>query len=176
MSEGQCDIVMKPAVMSANDPACMRASSGLRVCLGAILLLITGCTAGTGHGFPPVLHRPSNEPTVLESRSGYAVYYSRSLHGSRTADGGRLDNTKLTAAHTTYPFGTIVRVTREKNGKSVEVRITDHLPGTKTNRRLGIIIDLTRAAASEVDMLKDGRVKVKVEVLKWGTKKQWRAR
>jgi rare lipoprotein A len=83
-----------------------------------------------------------------------------------------VDNSRFTAAHNTYPFGTVLLVTRVRNGKCVEVRVTDHLPATKTNRRLGIIIDLTRAAASKLDMLKDGRVKVKVEVLKWGTRKQ----
>ena len=112
------------------------------------------------------------ERPVLESKSGCAVFYSRSLNGGKTADGGRLDNSKFTAAHTTYPFGTVVRVTRVKNGKSVEVRITDHLPATRTNRKYGIIIDLTRAAASRLDMIKDGRAKVKVEVLAWGTRKQ----
>ena len=95
--------------MNANDPVSVRGAGGLRCCLGALLLFITGCTAGVGHGGPPGVHAPAGEPRVLESRSGCAVYYSRSLHGSRTADGGRVDNAKFTAAHTTYPFGTIVK-------------------------------------------------------------------
>lgn len=158
--------------MKSHSPSIAVSSGGLRACVAMLLLVTAGCTALAQQRLLPRSNGSAVEHAVLESRSGCAVYYSRSLHGSRTADGGRLDNAKLTAAHTTYPFGTIVRVTREKNGRSVEVRVTDHLPRTKTNRRLGIIIDLTRAAASELDMIKDGRVKVKVEVLHWGTKKQ----
>jgi rare lipoprotein A len=108
---------------------------------------------------------------VLACKDGCATYYSRSLNGGKTADGGRLDNSRLTAAHHSYPFGTVVRVTRVKTGKFVEVRVTDRLPSTRTNNRLGIIIDLTHAAASKLDMIRDGRVKVKVEVLEWGGSK-----
>ncbi len=134
----------------------------------ASLLLATMSIAEDKPALPP----PTSSRTVLETKNGMAVFYDRSLNGSKTSDGGRLDNSKMTAAHSTYPFGTLVRVTRVKNAKTVEVRVTDHLPSTKTNRKLGIIIDLTRAAASKLDMIKDGRSKVTVEVLEWGTKKQ----
>jgi rare lipoprotein A len=116
--------------------------------------------------FPGPAERP-----VLACKDGCATYYSSGLNGGKTADGGRLNNAKLTAAHRSYPFGTVVRVTRVKTGKFVEVRVTDRLPSTRTNNKLGIIIDLTHAAASKLDMMRDGRVKVKVEVLEWGGKK-----
>jgi rare lipoprotein A len=140
----------------------------------AVALLLSIGLAASGVACSNSMKEPVRPPTpqVLETRTGNAVFYSRSLNGSRSADGGRVDNSKLTAAHHTYPFGTIVKVTRLANGKSVQVRITDHLPMTATNRRLGIVIDLTRAAASELDMIKAGRTKVKVEVLSWGSRKQ----
>jgi rare lipoprotein A len=154
-----------------NRALCIRGT--LRWCAAVCLMSFGGAMAEEKGGvLKPLRDLLGKERTILASRDGYAVFYSRGLNGGRTADGGRLDNSKFTAAHSTYPFGTIVMVTRVRNGKSVEVRVTDHLPSTKTNRKLGIIIDLTRAAASKLDMLKDGRAKVKVEVLKWGTKKQ----
>lgn len=136
---------------------------------GAASLLFSTTGIAADKSAPPP---PTGTRVALETKSGMAVFYDRNLNGTKTSDGGRLDNTKMTAAHTTYPFGTLIRVTRVKNGKSVEVRVTDHLPASKTNRKLGIIIDLTRAAASKLDMISAGRSKVTLEVLEWGTKKQ----
>src|SRR3954447_25218709 len=138
--------------MSCLSPARVHCSArwGVAACL---MLMASGCAAVKQA-------RASEESTpapengrVLECKEGYAVYYSRSLNGCRTSNGGRLDNSKMTAAHGTYPFGTILRVTRVKRGTCVEVCVTDRLPGTKTNRRLGIIIDVTRAAAAKLDMI-----------------------
>jgi len=75
----------------------------------------------------------------------------------------------MVAAHPTYPFGTIVRVTNLKKDRTVEVRVIDRGP-TKQNRAEGVIIDLSRAAAEKLGMTRDGRVRVKVEVLEWGKK------
>jgi rare lipoprotein A len=137
--------------------------------MGLITATASGCAGKDWASLSAMRSRPA---AVLETRTGAAVFYSRSLNGSRTASGGRVDNNKFTAAHHSYPFGTLLRVTRLRTGKSVEVRVTDHLPSTRTNRRLGIVIDLTRAAAADLDMLRDGRTKVKLEVLEWGTKRQ----
>jgi rare lipoprotein A len=137
--------------------------------MGLVTATASGCA---GREWASLSAMKSGPPKVLETKTGSAVYYSRSLNGSRTSSGGRVDNSKYTAAHHSYPFGTLLRVTRVRTGKSVEVRVTDHLPSTRTNRRLGIVIDLTRAAASDLDMLRDGRTKVKLEVLEWGTKRQ----
>lgn len=137
-----------------------------------VLLLAAGCLTIAANSEAAEKPESATEQPVLETKSGMAVFYDRSLNGTKTSDGGRLDNSKFTAAHATYPFGTLLRVTRVKNVKTVEVRVTDHLPTTKTNRKLGIIIDFTRAAASKLDMLKDGRAKVTVEVLEWGKQKQ----
>lgn len=68
---------------------------------------------------------------------------------------------KLTAAHKKLPFGTLVKVTNLKNGKSVKVTINDRGPFIK-----GRIIDLSKAAAKKIDLIKDGVVDVEIKVLK----------
>lgn len=69
----------------------------------------------------------------------------------------------LTAAHRTFPFGTKVRVTNLDNKKDVVVRVNDRGPFKE-----GRIIDLSLAAAKELDLIKMGTAKVKLEVLEWG--------
>jgi rare lipoprotein A len=93
---------------------------------------------------------------------GRASYYSDKFHGRRTASGERFNQHKLTAAHRSLPFGTMVRVTNHRNGKSVVVKINDR--GPWGNR--GGIIDLSRAAAKQIDMIRAGRVPVTVEILR----------
>lgn len=102
---------------------------------------------------------------------GMATYYARSLDGDRTASGTRFDNDQLVAAHRRFPFGTIVHVTNLENGRAVTVRIVDRGPYGK-NRREGTIIDLSRAAATRLRMLRDGQVRVRLRVLKWGPRDQ----
>ncbi len=92
---------------------------------------------------------------------GEATYYSDKLAGRKTASGERYDPGALTAAHRTLPFGTVVRVVRQGTEKAVVVRITDRGPFGKPSR----IIDLSKAAARELDMLRAGVVPVRVEVL-----------
>lgn len=110
-----------------------------------------------------------DEGQVKETQTGLASFYSRSLHGERTASGEKFNNKEMVAAHPTYPFGTIVRVTNLKKGGTIEVRVIDRGP-TKKNRAEGVIIDLSRAAAEKLMMTRDGRTRVKVEVLEWGKK------
>jgi len=108
-------------------------------------------------------------PEVLEVQTGLASYYHPSLDGLETASGVPFDNEALMAAHPTYPLGTLVRVTNlENNRGGIELRITDRGP-TRENVAEGVIIDLSGAAARQLDMLVEGRVQVKVEVLDWGT-------
>jgi rare lipoprotein A len=103
---------------------------------------------------------------ILESRVGVASYYSDKYQGKKTSSGEIFDQDKLTAAHPTYSMGTIVRVKNLKNRKTVVVRINDRM----TNRN-GRIIDLSRRAAEELGMIKNGIAKVQVDVLKWGSSK-----
>jgi rare lipoprotein A len=105
---------------------------------------------------------------VAEIRTGLASFFSVG-EGTPTASGEVYDKEEMVAAHPTYPAGTIVRVTNLENGRSVKVRIIDRGP-TRENRAEGVIIDLSRGAAVRLRMLKDGRVKVRTEVLKWGGK------
>jgi rare lipoprotein A len=90
----------------------------------------------------------------VHAEIGRAAFYS----GGRTASGERTGPNGLTAAHRTLPFGTMVRVTNIRNGKTVVVRITDRGPYGR-----GRIIDLTRAAARELDMISSGTARVSVE-------------
>lgn len=91
---------------------------------------------------------------------GGASYYAKKFTGRRTASGEKYDPKLLTAAHRTLPFGTYVLVTNLQNKKQVIVKINDRGPFTK-----GRIIDLSRAAAAEIDMIRSGVAKVKVEQL-----------
>lgn len=92
---------------------------------------------------------------------GKASYYGQPHHGKPTANGEAFNKYQMTAAHRTLPFGTRVRVTNLKNGKSVIVRINDRGPFTK-----GRIIDVSKEAATKLDMVRDGVASVRVEQLK----------
>ncbi len=107
------------------------------------------------------------ETSVLETTRGLASYYARMLHGRLTASGATLNLDELVAAHPTYPFGTLVRVTNLANQHVVNVSIVDRGPA-KGPRAEGVIIDLSRAAARQLGLLEDGRGSVILEVLKWG--------
>ena len=89
-----------------------------------------------------------------------ATYYSKRFHGRRTANGDRYDNEDLTCAHKTLPFNTLLKITNPKNNKSVIVRVNDRGPFRK-NRKL----DLSYAAARQIDMLKAGVLPVIMEIL-----------
>ncbi len=98
------------------------------------------------------------------SEEGEASWYGAPFHGRQSSNGEIYDMHKLTAAHRTLPFETVVRVTNEKNGKSTVVRITDR--GPFVNNRL---IDLSYAAAQEIESIGPGVVKVRVEVISTGS-------
>ncbi|MBN2534672.1 MAG: septal ring lytic transglycosylase RlpA family protein [Spirochaetales bacterium] len=92
--------------------------------------------------------------------TGYASWYGGKFHGRITANGEVYDMNKLTAAHKTLPFGTFVKVVNIDNGKSIVVKINDRGPFVE-----GRIIDLSRAAAEKIDMLKTGIARVFIEVV-----------
>jgi rare lipoprotein A len=94
------------------------------------------------------------------TEEGNASWYGNPFHGRRASNGEVYDMNKLTAAHRTLPFETMVRVTNLKNGKSTTVRITDRGPFVD-NR----IIDLSQAAAREIESIGPGIVPVRIEVL-----------
>lgn len=92
---------------------------------------------------------------------GVASYYGRELAGNRTASGERFNPRALTAAHRTLPLGSQVRVTNKTNGKSVIVRVNDRGPFTKSR-----LIDISYAAAEELNLIRAGHGKVSVEILR----------
>jgi len=94
------------------------------------------------------------------SEEGNASWYGAPFHGRRASNGEIYDMYKLTAAHRTLPFETMVRVTNLNNGKSTTVRITDRGPFVE-NR----VIDLSFAAAREIDSVGAGIAPVRLEVL-----------
>jgi rare lipoprotein A len=100
------------------------------------------------------------EPKTARASSGPASWYGPGFHGRKTASGERFDQNALTAAHRTLPFGTKVRVTCNRSGKSVTVRINDCGP-FHGNR----MIDLSRGVASKIGIVGSGVGKVKIEVL-----------
>jgi rare lipoprotein A len=96
-----------------------------------------------------------------EVERGQAGWYGDRYHGRKTASGERFDQNALTAAHRTLPFGTIVEVKNLDNGRTVTVRINDRGPfGRKTR-----IIDVSRAAAGELDMTHAGVAQVELRIV-----------
>ena len=93
--------------------------------------------------------------------SGYASYYGDGFAGKPTASGEIFDPGEMVAAHRTLPLGTRARVINIENGRSVVVRIIDRGPYAARNT----IIDVSEGAARRLGFLKDGRVRVQVEVL-----------
>jgi rare lipoprotein A len=104
---------------------------------------------------------PPPKTTVLTRiKSGMASWYGSVLQGHRTASGRRFDMYEFTAAHRTLPFGSKVKVTNLRNHRSVVVTVTDR--GVLFPER---VIDLSWAAAKELDMLKMGVDPVKLELI-----------
>ncbi|MCL4510414.1 MAG: septal ring lytic transglycosylase RlpA family protein [Bacteroidetes bacterium] len=138
------------------------------IAMVASALYLAGCSAAarftnTGSSTTQPSFNTSTEKPLL-TVEGIASYYSYGFDGKKTASGEIFNKNSLTAAHREFPFGTLLRVTNLGNGKSVEVVVNDRGPFDKSR-----IIDLSEAAAREIDMIQDGTAKVKIEVLKWGT-------
>jgi rare lipoprotein A (peptidoglycan hydrolase) len=103
---------------------------------------------------------------ILFTETGIASYYAEPFNGRKTANGETYNMYGLTAAHPSFPLGTIARVTNLKNGKTAIIKINDRMP-----KRPDRIIDLSYGTAIILNMVKDGITKVKIEVLKWGDNK-----
>ena len=93
------------------------------------------------------------------TQTGEASWYGAQHHGKQTASGTIFDQSELTAAHPSLPFGSKIKVTNLANGKSVEVEITDRGPFAG-NR----IIDLSQAAAKVLEMIDSGTANVRLEL------------
>ncbi len=98
---------------------------------------------------------------------GIASFYSKNLEGSKTSTGEKFHHKLMTAASNNYPLNTWVRVTNLRNNKSVIVRINDHMAVRMYEK--GRVVDLSHAAASQLDFILLGIIKVKVEQVPEGT-------
>jgi rare lipoprotein A len=122
-------------------------------------VLLTGC----GHRRQGRIARgpAPPQPAPGSTETGLASWYGAPYHGRVAANGEVYDMEKMTAAHRTLSFNTWVRVENLTNHKTVEVRITDRGPFVG-----GRIIDLSHAAAREIDLIGPGTAKVRLEVLR----------
>jgi rare lipoprotein A len=144
----------------------------IRVGLAVVsTLMISACAARSTPPTPAPANPPATAParpaSILEVRQGLASYYGPGFEGKLTASGIPFDKTAMVAAHPTYPFGTVVRVTNLANKRRVEVRVVDRGPA-KGPRTEGVVIDLSSGAAANLGFIRQGRTRVRLEVLRWG--------
>ncbi len=119
----------------------------LPAALALAVLALSGCHGGVA-------------PERAERRAierGIASWYGPGFQGKATASGEIFDTNQLTAAHKKLPFGTIVEVVNLDNGRKVRVRINDRGPFVR-----GRIIDLSKAAAERIDLVRSGTAPVKL--------------
>ena len=118
-----------------------------------VLAVISGCSSMPGSG--------AGGNWVGHTESGQASFYADRYENRKTASGERYKARQNTAAHRTLPFGSQVRVTNVRNGKSVVVRINDRGPFVR-----GRVIDLSRSAFASIGDTSAGLLKVRMEVIK----------
>lgn len=102
-----------------------------------------------------------NKTTNVSFRKSIASYYHSKFNGRKTANGEVFSNKKMTAAHKKLKFGTKVKVTNLRNGKSVIVRINDRGPYHSQRE-----IDLSKAAFKKIGNLKRGTIPIKYKIIK----------
>lgn len=129
------------------------------ILISGFLLIISACSSTKR--FSSVNNSVYNNLGKVEI--GEASFYADDFNGKKTSSGEIYNMNDFTAAHPTFPFNTIVRVTNLSNNKSVKVRINDRMPDFK-----GRLIDLSYAAAKNIGMINSGVQKVKIEVIKLG--------
>lgn len=117
-----------------------------------LLFVITGCSTSQAN---------ARDEWVGHTETGLASYYADRYVDRHTASGELYNAGEETAAHRTLPFGSLVRVTNIKNGKSVVVRINDRGPFVR-----GRVIDLSRAAFDSIGHVSKGLLNVKIEVIR----------
>jgi rare lipoprotein A len=110
---------------------------------------------------PPAARRAPATANIGDAETGIASWYGHPYHGRPAANGEIYDMEKMTAAHRTLPFNTWVRVYDLDNNKTTEVRIIDRGPFVD-----GRIIDLSHAAARQIEMIGPGLANVRVEVIR----------
>jgi len=109
---------------------------------------------------PPAPPEPEPVANAAPAQTGLASWYGSEWQGRTTASGKPFDERQLTAAHRTLPLNSRVRVTNLETGRSVDVTITDRGPYAR-----GRVIDLSKAAAKKLGMVKEGLVPVRIQSL-----------
>jgi peptidoglycan lytic transglycosylase len=142
------------------------AFEGMSRAVGVVIVSLAAGLAGCA-ARAPAAAPPGSAPRILETREGLASYYGREFQGRMTASGSRFDMNAMVAAHPTYPFGTLLRVTNIANGRATNVRIVDRGPASDI-RAGSVVIDVSRRAAEVLGFLQEGRTRVRLEVLAWG--------
>ncbi|MCB1479103.1 MAG: septal ring lytic transglycosylase RlpA family protein [Rhodobiaceae bacterium] len=125
-------------------------------------VFIRAALVAAGIGFA-LLTGVAGSVTTADAASyqGRASWYGPGFHGRKTASGERFNMNAMTAAHRSLPFGTKVRVTNKRNGRSVVVRINDRGPYSG-----GRILDVSKAAASRLGLVASGTAPVTVTVIR----------
>lgn len=104
--------------------------------------------------------RDKNEVAKAATNTGLASWYGPKFHGKKTATGEVYNQHGLSCASNKYPLGTLLKVTNMKNGKTVMVKVNDRMhPKVKRS------VDLSKAAAQELNMIKTGVTTVQIEVI-----------
>jgi rare lipoprotein A len=136
--------------------------SGRPFYAGAVIIAASFAAAtGCGKRVAARVPVPVKPASIGSTESGIASWYGVPYDGRRTSSGEVFDMRAMTAAHRTLPFNTWLEVTNLKNGKQVDVRVTDRGPFVD-----GRIIDLSMGAAEKIEMVRDGIVKVRLKVIK----------
>lgn len=138
----------------------------------SLALLLSACSTAASVGDPAddLKERGGGAPSDGEHMlTGQASWYGERFQGRPTACGEPFDMRRFTAAHRSLPFHTIVRVTDPDTRRSVVVRINDRGPYGR-----GRVIDLSWAAARDLELVERGVMRVELEVLTWGDGKRCR--
>ena len=133
---------------------------GLYLVAVLTIALLAGCGKSGGSKkikLPP----PIKNPRIGWTQTGMASWYGHPYHGRKTSNGETYDMHKMTAAHKRLPFDTWLNVKNLSNGRATQVRINDR--GPFVGRR---IIDLSRAAASDIGMIAPGTARVRLTVVR----------
>ncbi len=138
----------------------MKITSFSRAATFSVFLIGSGAALAQAQPAPAAEAKTATAQAGDHRLSGIAAVYSDRLNGHKTASGKRYDKTALTAAHPTLPFGSKVKITNEKNGKSAVVTINDRGP-TQPDR----VLDISQAAAKKLGIGPKGMAPVTAEVV-----------
>ena len=125
---------------------------------------LLAATAALIVALPPAARvaESTGSPPIVQL--GLASWYGPGFHGKETASGEIFDQREMVAAHRTLPLGSVIQVTNLENGRHLTLRVIDRGPYGR-NYRKGTILDVSRGAARRLGFIRDGIVRVRIEVL-----------